>query len=292
MSDGHENEILAGERFEFGANWARFLKLLNEERVSIAMQSLQTALGVSDLSGKRFLDAGCGSGLFSLAARRLGATVVSFDYDPQSVACTRQLRQRYFLEDSLWRVEEGSVLDRAYLKSLEQFEVVYSWGVLHHTGDMWRALDNVLIPLGGRGTLYISIYNDQGGWSRCWLKLKRIFNKLPTILRLPYVILVMGARELPQVFWALIKLKPMSYLRSWTEYTRHSGRGMSRWHDMVDWLGGYPFEVAKPDAIFDFFSTRGLLLKKLKTNAGELGCNEYVFVKHSARTAPSESAGD
>lgn len=286
MSDEYTSQVIAGERFEFGANWARFLAHLNEERILTAVQSLQAALGVLDLSGRRFLDAGSGSGLFSLAARRLGATVVSFDYDPQSVACTRQLRQRYFPDDALWCVEQGSVLDPAYLKSLGQFDVVYSWGVLHHTGDMWRALENVLIPLSEEGTLFISIYNDQGGWSRRWLKLKRVYNKLPAALRVPYVVIVMGVRELIPICRSLVKLEPWSYVRSWTEYRKN--RGMSRWHDMVDWLGGYPFEVAKPEEIFDFLSARGLELKRLKTHAGGLGCNEYVFVDHSAGAAGSE----
>ena len=73
-------------------------------------------------------------------ARRLGATVTSFDYDPQSVACTRELRRRYFPDDAAWTVTEGSVLDRAFVDGLGTFDIVYSWGVLHHTGAMWDAI--------------------------------------------------------------------------------------------------------------------------------------------------------
>jgi predicted RNA methylase len=111
----HTTEIQSGERFEFGANWLRFLGVLNDERISKAEQSLCEMLGVDSLVGKRFLDAGSGSGLFSLAARRLGAEVHSFDYDPQSVACTRELKNRYFPKDEAWVIEEASVLDRDYL---------------------------------------------------------------------------------------------------------------------------------------------------------------------------------
>jgi 2-polyprenyl-3-methyl-5-hydroxy-6-metoxy-1,4-benzoquinol methylase len=109
-------------------------------------------LKVERLDGKSFLDIGSGSGLFSLAARRLGARVHSFDYDQQSVACTAELRRRYFPSAGDWVVERGSALDRDYLARLGTFDVVYSWGVLHHTGDMWRALENVKPLVAERGT--------------------------------------------------------------------------------------------------------------------------------------------
>src|ERR1044071_7082198 len=139
----HALEIDRGERFKFGENWSRFLSLLTDERVREAAESLKKMLNVETLEGKSFLDAGSGSGLFSLAARSLGARGHSFDYDQQSVACTQELRRRSFKDDADWKVEEASVLDADYLNSLGTFDVVYSWGVLHHTGEMWRALDNV-----------------------------------------------------------------------------------------------------------------------------------------------------
>src|ERR1700737_1146844 len=122
---GHAREVAAGKRFEFGKNWAKFLELLNEDRIAAAVRSLQKMLGVETLAGKRFLDAGSGSGLFSLSARKLGAEVYSFDFDPHSVACPRELRTRFFPDDPAWTVDEASVLDTSYLARLGEFDVVY-----------------------------------------------------------------------------------------------------------------------------------------------------------------------
>jgi 2-polyprenyl-3-methyl-5-hydroxy-6-metoxy-1,4-benzoquinol methylase len=262
-------------RFEFGENWRRFLEGLNEDRIREAERSLREMLECTSLSGLSFLDIGSGSGLFSLAAFRLGARPVhSLDVDPSSVGCTQELRSRHAAGAADWRVERASVLDREHLHSLGQFDVVYSWGALHHTGDMRTALDNAASAVAPGGRLFISIYNDQGSRSKRWRAVKRLYNRLPGSLRVAYVVLVMAPRELSFALRSAIKLKPTAYVRSWTDYKRE--RGMSRWHDLVDWVGGYPFEVATPEAIFDFYRDRGFNLIKLVTRQG-LGCNEFVF---------------
>jgi 2-polyprenyl-3-methyl-5-hydroxy-6-metoxy-1,4-benzoquinol methylase len=276
-----QKEIAAGKRFEFGKNWSRFLRCLDPKRIGAAEVSLSEMLEVKDLEGKRFLDIGCGSGLFSLAARRLGAVVHSFDYDLQSVACTAELKRRYFPEDVLWTVEGGSALDESYLASLGTFDVVYSWGVLHHTGQMWKALDNAATLVADNGKLFIAIYNDRGGASRRWTAIKRFYNRSPDPMKMVLVLAIGAWFQTRAALSRLVRLQnPLPLGGSKPVRVR----GMSVWHDLVDWVGGYPFEVAKPEQIFDFYRAHNFTLQRLKTDGGH-GCNEFVFQKTGKATA-------
>jgi len=143
----------AAKVFSFGKNWHNFLESLSEDKIQCAENSLKKMLQVENLTGKRFLDAGCGSGLFSLAALRLGAQeVVSFDIDEDSVACAKYIDKQYGPFPQ-WQIKEGSSLDHNFLEKLGKFDVVYSWGVLHHTGNMWDALANITVPVANGGLL-------------------------------------------------------------------------------------------------------------------------------------------
>jgi 2-polyprenyl-6-hydroxyphenyl methylase/3-demethylubiquinone-9 3-methyltransferase len=148
--------------------------------------------------------------------------------------------------------------------SLNEFDIVYSWGVLHHTGDLWKALENASKAVSPDGKLIISIYNDQGWLSKYWRNIKLIYIQASFLrpflimLHAPYLVVM---RYLVRAITGRVKLE----------------RGMSYWHDMLDWLGGYPFEVAKPEEVIYFVHKHGFSLRKLKTCGGRSGCNEFVF---------------
>jgi 2-polyprenyl-3-methyl-5-hydroxy-6-metoxy-1,4-benzoquinol methylase len=268
-------EIEAGKRFGFGANWRRFLSSVDERRVTAAQDSLKEMLAVQSLAGLKFLDIGCGSGLFSLAARRLGAVVHSFDFDPQSVACTTELKRRFLPVDTQWTIEEGSALDRAYLETLGTFDVVYSWGVLHHTGSMWVAMENAIdrVRVNG-GKLFIAIYNDQGWKSHVWWFIKKFYNRLPRMLRGPFALIVSAATRIAAIIKYTIRLKPMVAIAPLLADGRD--RGMSARYDEQDWIGGFPFEFAGFDVLAAYFSARGFTLINAKRNES-WGCNELAL---------------
>ncbi|MCM1154548.1 MAG: class I SAM-dependent methyltransferase [Roseburia sp.] len=265
---------MSKERFEFGKNWGEFLNNLTDERIREAEKSLREWLGVKDLQGKSFLDIGSGSGLFSLAARNLGAVVFSFDYDENSVGCTSYLKKKFYPHDKNWTVERGDILSQEYLSKFDKYDIVYSWGVLHHTGDLHQALENAGNLVADKGTLFIAIYNDQGRASRMWYAVKKAYNHSPGILKklvlAPCFIRLWG----PTTIKDILKGRPFY---TWRTYVKQ--RGMSPKYDVIDWVGGYPFEVAKPEEIFEFYHQKNFALEKLSTAGGGHACNQYVFRK-------------
>ena len=267
------------DRFAFGRNWQAFAKTVDPERIDHAVASLRTMLHCDSLVGKRFLDLGCGSGLFSLAAHRLGATVVSVDYDSNSVACTQHVRNQFAEPHSSWEVLRGSVLDETFMASLGQADVVYCWGVVHHTGEMSRAIRLVAAAVANEGWLFLAVYNDQGGARRRWLVGKRIHHGLPKWMRSMWVFAVAGCYETKFALARLLRGRNPFPFTDWRQKKRD--RGMSVWHDWVDWVGGLPFEVAAPEQVIVPLRKQGFVLEELKTVKGGWGCNEFVFSRHA-----------
>ena len=300
------------EHFAFGANWRRFLERVDERRVGAAVASLRGLLSLphaqQPLEGQTFLDVGCGSGLVSLAAHRLGARVVSFDFDPQSVACTRELQRRFAAAEA-WPVGEGSALDRDFLAALVadhgRFDIVYSWGVLHHTGDLWAAVEAVADCVRESGTLAIALYNDQGRTTDRWIGIKRAYQHLPGWLRTPYVATVgfgyFGGRAAGKLAAAIAsplegrRLPPSRDAHASADRTLAAAltasdpRGMSRWYDLVDWVGGWPLEVATPGEVVAKLGHLGFTLARLNTVGGNHGCNEFVFLRDPESPSPQTS---
>jgi len=190
-----------------------------------------------------------------------------------SVQCARKLREQFYRDDKDWTIVEGSVLDAQFMGSLGTFDIVYSWGVLHHTGEMWRALDVVDLAVRPGGQLFLAIYNDQGVVSKRWRFVKRLFcsgragRAVVCSVFIPYFVFEGAAVDI--VNWR-------NPLARYTQYV--SQRGMSRFHDVMDWLGGYPFEVAKPEQIIEHYLARGCRLTRLITTNGS-GCNQFVLRK-------------
>jgi len=260
------------ERFGFGDNWTQFSKTINDKTIFDAVESLKHNTGHNSLEGLTFLDAGCGSGLFSLAANNLDAdSIFSFDYDLDSVNCTKYIKQKYSSTSlNNWDIVQGDVLDTTWLKNIGQFDITYSWGVLHHTGNMWGAFENIMGTVKPGGLLFISIYNDQGQMSKFWKFVKYTYIKGSSFSRFLLLYSFLAYLYLMRTVRGIVKNLPLS-----TWYSG-AGRGMNLIYDAKDWIGGYPFEVARPEEIIEFFEKNKFSLIKQNLKFGH-ACNEYVF---------------
>ncbi len=257
--------------FTFGKNWQRFLRSYTPERQKIASECLLSFLQMSDLKGKSFLDIGCGSGIHSAAAFLAGAErVYSFDYDRDSVAATEQLRKHHGSPTN-WTVTQGSVLDETFMRNFSTFDVVYAWGMLHHTGDQWQAMRNATLPLGQQSRLYIALYAKEAytDWQH-WIEVKRRYNAASKVrkilMEIHYIWKTILGRKilniftLPKIIW---------------QY-QHS-RGMDFMTDVRDWLGGWPTEFSSVPEVMDFANNQlGLELVNLHTGEGN---SEFLLVK-------------
>lgn len=256
--------------FGFGDNWLNFVEVVDETRIRDAIRGLERLFPGGELNGRRFLDIGSGSGLSMLAALRLGAReVVGLDIDAASVAAARRLLE-HFAPRAAWQVSQASIFDAA--PPAAGFDVVYSWGVLHHTGDMWLAIKNASNWVAENGFFAIAIYAK----TRCcgfWRREKRLYTHLPVAAQAP-------ARWLYQSAFLAAKLargdNPARYVRDYRT------RGMSWTHDVHDWLGGYPYESATPEEIrkyvasLDFHMVRENVQASGRFGLFGSGCNEYV----------------
>ncbi len=255
--------------FEFGENWRDYAKTIDASRINEAVVAL-SKLFPDGLAGKTFLDIGCGSGLHALAALELGAaSVTAVDIDENSVSTTRDILTR-FAPGKIWSANVVSVFDLT-----GTFDVVYSWGVLHHTGDLWRAIDHAATLVNTGGLLAIAIYTKS---PRCeqWRKVKHFYKDSPrfvqAVMRGIYMTAFLGF--LPVTGW-----DPIGFVRN---YKRD--RGMNFSNNVHDWLGGYPYESASVAEMSA--ALRKMNLQEVRTFAVDpgngiwgAGCSEYVYLR-------------
>lgn len=261
--------------FAFGENWADFSASIDQDRIDQAAADLTRLLPAEELAGKSFLDIGSGSGLSSLAALRAGAaSVTALDIDPNSVATTKATLSRY-AADAQWTARQESVFELSP-ERIGTFDVVYSWGVLHHTGDMWRAIRIAASLVAPGGCFVLAIY-AKSPVCPAWKVEKRLYTALPRWLQ-PVIRGPFTAAYLAGI--AATGRNPLDYVRNY-----RSNRGMSFHHDIHDWLGGYPYESASPREILSFLEPLGFSplrsFVKPAPAAGLLGCpcNEFLLTR-------------
>ena len=262
----------AETHFKFGANWASYAALIGERQIEEAKKGLLKLVTARDIAGRSFLDLGCGSGLHALAALRLGAgRVMAIDIDPNCVATAQALLSRE-AGGKPWQAQRVSVFDADPL-TIGRFDVVYSWGVLHHTGSMWEAMDKAAALVAPGGLLVIALYR-MTRTDAFWKLEKRVYAHAPQF--------VQGAIRVCYV--ALFRLACVLTGRSFHDYVVNyrSSRGMDFHHDVHDWLGGYPYETtdaAEIEAKLSKlgFSAERVLAKPLGVGIFGSGCDEFVY---------------
>lgn len=266
-------------RFEFGRNWKHFIEHnLGPEQIEVSKRHLLSFLDLPNLEKRTFLDIGCGSGLHSLAAFAAGASqIVSFDYDSKSVEAT-QFCQHHAGRPACWTVRQGSILDPQFVNALPQADIVYSWGVLHHTGHVWKAIEHAATRVPASGLFYIALYSADVQVDpppEFWLDVKRRYIAASPLLRRRMELWYVWRFGMNRQVAAL----PVVIKRA-IEYRKN--RGMSYMTDIRDWLGGWPMEFVKDADAVQFCERLGLSLVKIKT--GEAN-TEFLFrrVASSAR---------
>lgn len=260
--------------FEFGENWKSYAGTIDQSRIDFAVEGMQK-LFPEGLAGKTFLDIGCGSGLHSYAALKLGATfVATIDLDENSVEATRQLLSE-LSPHSNWSATIASIFD-ATPQNPGTFDVVYSWGTLHHTGDMWRAIERAGTLVRPGGLFAIAIYAATA-FDPMWAAEKRFYAHAPRpvqwIVRQVYTAVLLARIT-------CVGQNPVSFVRSYAQ-----SRGMHFSHNIHDWLGGFPYETAEANELIGRVGANGFTLQRsflIPRTRGLLGpgCNEFVFRRH------------
>lgn len=265
--------------YSFGENWANYAQHLDQEHINQAVSNLSRLISSDKIKGKRFLDIGCGSGLHSLAAIKMGAgSLTAVDFDLDSVSTTRSVLERHAPEKSHYTVHHANILAPERTPELllkNSYDIVYSWGVLHHTGDQWTAIRNAASFVAPGGVFIIAIYKKTPLCS-FWKIEKKTYTLMPKWMRPVFDILFATILVLAHT---LSGKNPIRYIQNYRQE-----RGMRFMNDIADWLGGYPYESASPAELQNFCEGLGFHLEQsFNTQKCSLfglfgsGCAEYRF---------------
>jgi SAM-dependent methyltransferase len=262
------------KQFDFGQNWSDFsANAATVERVAQARAHFSALLSGIDIQGKSFLDIGFGQGFSLLSARAGGAVAVGCDINPKCLEIIDRNRWLFPGPPEDIALHVGSILDDATVKVLRSmdpdggrgFDIVHSWGVLHHTGDLRRALANAGSLVRPGGYFVIAIYNRH--WSSLpWLGIKALYVHSPR-----WIQRLMIAGLYPVIWLAKLVVTrndPMT-----------KERGMDFYYDVVDWVGGYPYEYATIGEMEEICRPLSLSLVRAIPAVVPTGCNEFVFRK-------------
>ena len=289
----HANLKDAEAHFAFGKNWASYAVGIGETQIAEAIAALRRLSGMQDFSGKRFLDIGCGSGVHSLAALRLGAAeVVAVDIDTDSVATTSATLKK-FAPGAKYRVTQCSVFDLKP-EMFGHFDVVYSWGVLHHTGGMVEALENAARLVAPGGVFLVALYRKTylcGFWKvekKWYAGASERSQRVAQRLFLWWYRLLAACLGLARRVRGLLQGRSSGAEGFAARVSNYRYRGMDFYHDVHDWLGGHPYESILPDEVDALMARAGLRIQETflcrpnrRTAHGLLGsgCDEYRYVR-------------
>ena len=260
------------EAFDFGSNWRHYsARALTTSRVEGAREAFSVLTSGIELKSRSFLDVGFGQGLTALCAADAGAAVYCLDVNPRCAEAL-ELTSQYFLPEAKEKLTliSGSILSAIDVSQLREksgsgYDVVHSWGVLHHTGDMEKAFANCVGLVKPGGQLIVAIYNRH--WSSpLWGCIKRVYCRLPRI----------GQKTMIWLFVPVIYLAKLLVTR---RNPLEKERGMDFLVDIVDWVGGYPYEYATVDEVLDLGTKYGLKMLRVAPARVPTGCNEFVFTK-------------
>jgi 2-polyprenyl-6-hydroxyphenyl methylase/3-demethylubiquinone-9 3-methyltransferase len=231
-------------RFAFGKNWLSYTKRsLNGPRLTKAVEAFERLFAGIELKGRSFLDVGFGQGLTTAIAASKGCKVMAIDIDPDNIKALQTTAEALGLDPSLIQVQVASILDESLVaRYQDHFDIVHSWGVLHHTGQMETAIANTCRMVRRGGYLIIAIYNRH--WSSpFWKGVKYTYNICPGPIQ----------RLMVLVFY------PIVYTAKWLV------------------TGKDPYEYASIDQVRQMVEPYGFTAVRIRPAGVPTGCNEFIF---------------